>query len=74
MSTRAARSVREGSVVEFDAHRGIGALRTPEGDTFPFHCTRIADGSRTVKVGASVHFEVAPGPLGRWEAVEVAPS
>jgi cold shock CspA family protein len=65
--------VGAGTVVEFDPHRGLGAVRSADGATYPFHCTRIADGSRSVPVGASVHFEVAPGPLGRWEAVEVAP-
>jgi hypothetical protein len=35
---------------------------------YPFHCTQIADGSRTVEVGAQVVFRVIPGRLGRWEA------
>ena len=66
----------EGTVVAFDEHRGLGEVeaRAPEdlaGARYPFHCTRIADGSRTIEVGASVTFVVTPGPLGRWEASAV---
>jgi cold shock CspA family protein len=35
---------------------------------WPFHCTAIADGSRTVETGRRVRFDVVPGLLGRWEA------
>ena len=31
----------------------------------------IADGTRTIAVGAAVEFEVVPGHLGRWEAAAV---
>jgi cold shock CspA family protein len=59
----------EGTVTAFDDARGLGEVTTDDGVTFPFHCTRIVDGSRTIAVGARVAFEVAPGHLGRWEAV-----
>ncbi len=64
-----------GRVRFFDEHRGIGELEEDGGDggVYPFHCTRIADGSRSIPVGVAVTFEVAPGPLGRWEAVTIRP-
>jgi cold shock CspA family protein len=39
----------------------------------PFHCTSIADGSRTIAVGQHVRFTVVPGRLGRWEATRLTP-
>ncbi len=39
--------------------------------TYPFHCTKIADGTREIPIGVAVEFRVAAGPLGRWEAVEI---
>jgi hypothetical protein len=62
-----------GTVVAFDAHRGLGELEDENGHRYPFHCTRIADGSRNIPVGVKVEFAVAPGPLGRWEAVAIRP-
>jgi CspA family cold shock protein len=59
-----------GVVVAFDVHRGLGDVEA-DGVAYPFHCTQIADGSRNVPVGAKVSFVVAPGPLGRWEAVDI---
>lgn len=57
-----------GRVVEFDEHVGLGQVEADDGRRYPFHCTRIADGTRTIPVGAAVTFEVTPGHLGRWEA------
>jgi len=54
-------------VAAFDEHRGRGEIESDH-DRFPFHCAEIADGTRTIDVGAPVDFEVVPGPLGRWEA------
>ena len=42
-----------------------------DGQVWPFHCTRIADGSRTIAADTSVTFRVEPGPTG-FEAVDVA--
>jgi cold shock CspA family protein len=61
-----------GNVVDFDEHRGLGTVEA-DGTRYPFHCTAIADGSRTVEVGTTVRFEVRPGPLGRWEASHLTP-
>jgi cold shock CspA family protein len=63
-----------GKVVAFDEHRGLGELEDDDGSRLPFHCTAIADGSRTIAVDASVEFDLAPGPLGRWEATEIIPA
>lgn len=63
--------VLSGTVAAFDAARGLGEVEDEEGRRYPFHCTHIADGSRDVPVGAKVEFAVAPGHLGRWEAVAI---
>lgn len=60
-----------GVVVAFDEHRGYGTIRADGGDELFFHCTRIADGTRTVEVGAEVGFEVVPGHHGRYEAAAI---
>ena len=41
---------------------------------FPFHCTAIADGSRTIAPDAAVKFKLRPGPLGALEAIAVKPA
>jgi CspA family cold shock protein len=61
-----------GRVVAFDEPRGIGEIESADGDRYPYHCTQIADGSRTIAVGATVEFTVAPALLGRWEAHNIA--
>ena len=56
----------------FDEEKGYGSVRAddPEGRELFFHCTQIADGSRTIDVGADIEYEVVPGRRGRWEAAE----
>ena len=61
-----------GRVVAFDEHVGLGEIEADVGRRYPFHCTRIADGTRTIDVGAAVTFETIPGHLGRWEATAVS--
>jgi len=61
-----------GTVIEFDEHRGLGVIEGDDGERYPFHCTRIADGSRVVPEGARVEFAVMAGPGGRWEADAIA--
>jgi CspA family cold shock protein len=65
-------TAHEGQVVSFDAPRGLGIVVDDEGVDFPFHCTAIANGTRTIEPGTRVRFELAPG-LGRWEATSLAP-
>jgi cold shock CspA family protein len=60
-----------GTVSEFDEAKGYGTVRTDDGRALFFHCTQIADGSRTIPVGAAVEFEIVPGHNGRWEAAAV---
>ncbi len=60
-----------GTVIEFDEYVGLGEVRTDGGDRFLFHCVEIADGSRTIEVGAEVEFELRPY-LGRYQAEAIA--
>ncbi|MEI6570689.1 MAG: hypothetical protein WCO36_04570 [Actinomycetes bacterium] len=64
---------RSGQVVEFDNARGLGAIKADSDSAeseehYLFHSTRIADGTRSIEVGARVEFSIIPGPEGRWEA------
>ena len=63
-----------GKVVAFDERRGLGEIEGADGARYAFHCTRIADGSRTIGVSTAVEFAVVPGLLGRWEAADIAPA
>jgi cold shock CspA family protein len=60
-----------GTVTAFDEDRGLGEITASGGEVHHFHCTGIADGSRTIEVGADVRFGIIPGRLGRWEAWDV---
>jgi CspA family cold shock protein len=60
-------------VTAFDDGVGLGTVTASDGTAYPFHCTQIADGSRTIAVGTAVEFEVVPWHLGRYEAVRIAP-
>jgi CspA family cold shock protein len=62
-----------GRVAGFDADKGFGEVEAEDGRRLFFHCTQIADGSRTIDVGTSVTFELVAGHLGRYEAVAVTP-
>ena len=42
--------VHAGTVSAFDAQKGYGTVTGDDGETWFFHCTQIADGSRLVKV------------------------
>ncbi len=66
-------SERSGVVEAFADAEGAGSVRDLADGAlalWPFHCTRLADGSRTIAVGALVRFRVEPGPNG-LEAVAV---
>lgn len=56
----------------FDAPRGLGVVVDETGADYPFHCTAITDGTRTIEPGTRVRFEVRTG-LGRWEAAALEP-
>ncbi len=59
-----------GTVVAFDEARGLGEVES-DGSRYPFHCTAIADGTRTIPVGVEVSFELRPAGMGRWEATRL---
>ena len=63
-----------GVVASFDDPRGLGVVRAEDGTEYPFHCTAIADGTRTIDEGAAVDFEVVAGRMGRWEAANLRPA
>jgi cold shock CspA family protein len=60
-----------GTVTSFNEARGLGAVTATDGRVFSFHCTAIADGTRTIVVGTAVEFEVVAGHLGTWEATNL---
>ncbi|MGH9095649.1 MAG: cold shock domain-containing protein [Acidimicrobiales bacterium] len=65
---------RTGTVRQFDEQVGLGVVEAADGRRYPFHCTQIADGSRTIPVGAQVSFAVVAGHRGRWEAAGLRPA
>jgi CspA family cold shock protein len=60
-----------GRVADFDEQRGWGTVAGDDGDELFFHCTAIADGSRTIATGTTVVYRVVPGHHGRWEAAAI---
>lgn len=59
-------------MTDFDADRGWGTIRDEEDmREYFFHCTAIADGSRSIEVGAPCTFVLVPGHSGRFEAAEI---
>ena len=69
-----------GTVVAFDEPGGYGTVEADAsedadgpGARWFFHCTAIADGSRTIEPGTAVQFEVTAGRMGRYEATAIHP-
>jgi cold shock CspA family protein len=62
-----------GTVSTFDERRGLGTITGRDGHEYPFHATRLANGTRTIAVGTDVEFDVIAGNLGRWEAAAITP-
>lgn len=60
-----------GTVASFDDRAGWGILRTGDSRELFFHCTQIADGTRTIPVGVAVEAECRPIGVGQWEAAGV---
>jgi CspA family cold shock protein len=58
---------QRGVVSEFDEQRGWGTVESG-GRSYPFHCTQITDGTRTIEVATTVTFDIHPGVGGTWEA------
>ena len=63
---------RTGTVERFDDPAGYGTVVDGGGRSWFFHCTQIADGTRTIAVGTEVTFELL-ARLGRWEASMIRP-
>ena len=64
---------RRGAVAQFDDPAGYGTVLDVDGQSWFFHCTQIADGTRTIAEGAPVTFRPAAGPMG-WEAYDLRPA
>ena len=67
------KAVYSGRIASFDEFAGRGEIEANGGLRFPFHCTAIADGSRTIAEGTPVRCTVVAGRLGRWEAADITP-
>ncbi len=63
--------IHAGTVLAFDAERGLGEVSDDDGGVLGFHCTAIADGSRWIAVGTAVHFLAIDGHAGRREAADL---
>lgn len=63
-----------GVVTDFDAQRGDGTFQSDEGERLYFHCVEIADGSRSIDVGARVVAQRGVGHLGHDEARQLRAS
>ena len=61
---------RRGTVTDFDESAGLGTVSSRDGAEYPFHCIEIADGSRTIDIGADVSFDLL-AKFGRWEAANI---
>jgi len=62
--------VLTGVVRKIDVAVGLGTIEQPDGTTHAFHVIEIADGTRTVDVGAEVTFDLL-AKLGRYEAANI---
>lgn len=62
-----------GRVSRWDEAGGYGDVSTEDGRLLFFHCTAIADGSRTISEGTRVVADVVPGHHGHHEARSLRP-
>lgn len=60
-------------MVEYDDHKGYGFVATADGRRLFFHCTAIADGSRTIPVDVEVEYDEVVDARGEPEAAGVKP-
>lgn len=61
---------RAGTVGSFDEYVGLGEVVDADGEVYLFHCIGIADGTRTIDVGATVEFTLVRR-FGRLEATDL---
>ena len=64
--------VLHGVVASFDEYVGLGVVQAGR-DAYPFHCTQIADRSRSIEPGTEVSFVAVPRYKGRVEAYDIQP-
>lgn len=62
-----------GTIEDFDDRRGDGHLRGDDGELYYVHCVAIADGTRTIRVGARARARRGVGRLGYDEVLDVSP-
>ncbi len=65
--------IRLGLVSRYDDTAGMGEVIDHDGCAWWFHCTAVADGSRSIAGGTEVAFRLVPGWRGRLEAVDLVP-
>jgi len=65
--------VSQAVVASFDEAAGHGTIAVADGDDLFFHCSSIADGSRSIAVGTEVTCHVSPGHMGRFEGYDIRP-
>ena len=63
-----------GRVAAYDDHKGYGFIETRDGRTLFFHCTAIADGTRTIPEDVEVEYLEVTDPRGKPEATDVRPA
>ena len=59
-----------GTDTAFDESVGLGTITSEDGSEHLFHCIEIADGSRSIAVGAAVLFDLL-AKFGRYEAAHI---
>ncbi len=57
--------------MKFDQAVGTGEIESDDRRIYPFHCTEIADGSRSIDVATRVVFQISVGRQGRDEATAI---
>ena len=60
-----------GRVADYDDHKGWGHIATVDGRLLFFHCTAIADGTRTIPADTQVEYDEVTDPRGKPEAANV---
>ena len=58
-------------MADYDDHKGWGLVATEDGRLLFFHCTAIADGTRTILVDAEVEYDEVADPRGKPEAANL---
>jgi cold shock CspA family protein len=61
-----------GMVASFNDEKGYGEIVADDNRSYFFHCTQLADGTRTIPVGTPVTFQLKPWHRGEFEAIGIA--